>query len=185
MLSTPPAFNLSQNQTLQLIEKNWQSSSLRLKNLLKVYVPVRSSLVKEPSCLASGNPLYLASFAPAVKNFFRKTSIFFRGTRWCPPSRSFTFQTVGELPCPSGEDGLCSSPPTLSTTFFDFFAFIPFFACKNLQYMAFIFCLSLPHVARIQHIQHPCVSRAFLLSQKTLYPEPRIAAQTGFHGHVS
>ena len=79
MLSTPPAFNLSQNQTLQLIDKtHWHCPQLPA-NKLKVFVPVRSSLFKEPSRFAShstGNPHCLANLSFAVKRFL-SNRIFF------------------------------------------------------------------------------------------------------------
>ena len=79
MLSTPPAFNLSQNQTLQLIDKtHWHCPQLPA-NKLKVFVPVRSSLFKEPSRFASrstGNPHYLANLSFTVKRFFHRIEIF-------------------------------------------------------------------------------------------------------------
>ena len=46
MLSTPPAFNLSQNQTLQF--KSVQRFLLGRNQNLKVLFPTRSSLVNEP-----------------------------------------------------------------------------------------------------------------------------------------
>ena len=46
MLSTPPAFNLSQNQTLQF--KSVQDSCFRRNRNLKDFLPTRYSLVNEP-----------------------------------------------------------------------------------------------------------------------------------------
>ena len=46
VLSTPPAFNLSQNQTLQF--KSVQDSCFRRNRNLKDFLPTRYSLVNEP-----------------------------------------------------------------------------------------------------------------------------------------
>ena len=65
VLSTPPAFNLSQNQTLQLSQSS---------------LPIRYSLVNEPepAAVSSGVGLYTLFLIDCQELFFR-FAIFFRG----------------------------------------------------------------------------------------------------------
>ena len=80
MLSTPPAFNLSQNQTLQLIDKNSlalfavaceQTQSLCSRSLFTFQRTVPVSLSR-----STGNPHCLANLTFAVKRFFHRIENF-------------------------------------------------------------------------------------------------------------
>ena len=81
VLSTPPAFNLSQNQTLQLIDKNSlalsavaceQTQSLCSRSLFTFQRTVPVSLSR-----STGNPHCLANLTFAVKRFFSSNRNFF------------------------------------------------------------------------------------------------------------
>ena len=110
MLSTPPAFNLSQNQTLQF--KSVQDSCFRRNRNLKDFLPTRYSLVNEPPGLF-GPPTRLVAA--------------WREERLCPLSfpESTTFFTFREsfsrrpsVVFPRREERLCSPLLSKSTTFF-------------------------------------------------------------------
>ena len=77
MLSTPPAFNLSQNQTLQF--KSVQDSCFRRNRNLKDFLPTRYSLVNEPlwplgpadaARCRSARGTFMFPFVSQVNNFF-------------------------------------------------------------------------------------------------------------------
>ena len=207
MLSTPPAFNLSQNQTLQLIETTSLLIFLRAK--LKVHVPnslftcqrtrgicpcrrgvflsgeagtysrrfgLSTTFFRSPKVFSerpalrfsfrrrrSGN---LFRFTQLVNSFFNPSEFFFQTRRPTlqPPrgnlkrlsilphpeqpvnnlfseSKKTTALSLSslprrpallqpELPSRSGEDGLCTSAPLLSTPFLQFFALF-FFIQQN------------------------------------------------------
>ena len=73
MLSTPPAFNLSQNQTLQF--KSVQDFCFRRNRNLKEFLPTRYSLVNEPLGLSArrlsvGAKETYAPFRPCCQQLF-------------------------------------------------------------------------------------------------------------------
>ena len=112
MLSTPPAFNLSQNQTLQF--KSVQDSCFRRNRNLKDFLPTRYSLVNEPLGLFGPPARLVATWRevrlcplsfPESTTFFRFAKVF-RGDRQSFFSRR--------------EEGLCSPLLSKSTTFFHF-----------------------------------------------------------------
>ena len=112
MLSTPPAFNLSQNQTLQF--KSVQDSCFRRNRNLKDFLPTRYSLVNEP----------LGLFGPPARLVAA-----WREERLCPLSfpestTSFRFAKVFRGDRQSffsrREERLCSPLLSKSTTFFHF-----------------------------------------------------------------
>ena len=76
VLSTPPAFNLSQNQTLQF-ESFAKSLTVTCKEpeSQRTFLPARYSLVNEPPPLFSGATRYMRPIPALVKgpceNFFR------------------------------------------------------------------------------------------------------------------
>ena len=110
MLSTPPAFNLSQNQTLQF--KSVQDSCFRRNRNLKDFLPTRYSLVNEPLGLFGPPARLVAAWReerlcplsfPESTTFFRFAKVF-RGDRQSFFSRR--------------EEHLCSPSLSKSTTFF-------------------------------------------------------------------
>ena len=112
MLSTPPAFNLSQNQTLQF--KSVQDSCFRRNRNLKDFLPTRYSLVNEPLGLFGPPARLVAAWReerlcplsfPESTTFFRFAKVF-RGDRQSFFSRR--------------EERLCSPLLSKSTTFFRF-----------------------------------------------------------------
>ena len=112
MLSTPPAFNLSQNQTLQF--KSVQDSCFRRNRNLKDFLPTRYSLVNEPLGLFGPPARLVAAWReerlcplsfPESTTFFRFAKVF-RGDRQSFFSRR--------------EERLCSPSLSKSTTFFRF-----------------------------------------------------------------
>ena len=146
MLSTPPAFNLSQNQTLQF--KSVQDSCFRRNRNLKDFLPTRYSLVNEPLGLF-GPPARLVAawreerlcplsfpesttFFSFRESFSRRPSVVFsrREERLCPLllSKSTTFFRSVKLFVPpwsqsfffNREERLCSPSLSKSTTFFHF-----------------------------------------------------------------
>ena len=94
MLSTPPAFNLSQNQTLQLIDKtHWLCPQLSA-NKLKVFVPVRSSLFKEPTRFAfplNGQPALFSESLIRCQAFFFIESFFSTRQKVIPKHRALSY----------------------------------------------------------------------------------------------
>lgn len=149
MLSTPPAFNLSQNQTLQF--KSVQDPCFRRNRNLKDFLPTRYSLVNEPLGLF-GPPSFRAArrrfmppFVLAVNNFFsippnlfrrrcfKLYSVFVRTEETYAPLRSICQSLFFRFPkifpgqrtkvimqfCMS-EGDLCSPLPRLSITYFRF-----------------------------------------------------------------
>ena len=113
MLSTPPAFNLSQNQTLQLIETTSLLIFLRAK--LKVHVPnslftcqrTRGICPCRRGVSLSGEAgTYSRRFGLST-TFFRSPKVFFRSA---PP---FGFPSGG------AEAGIYSASLSLSTVFFN------------------------------------------------------------------
>ena len=171
MLSTPPAFNLSQNQTLQLksllpVPRPLGLNQLNSKLFSRFALHLSKNQRPLPQPLRfrqrrSGN---LPRPVQLVNNFFFRTPKFFFGARRedfspaqkreliptpsrCQPLSSAFFKKLvrpavpASRPCPaqrdipsrSGENGLCTSTPPLSTTFYffsDFFApHSPFLPC--------------------------------------------------------
>ena len=113
MLSTPPAFNLSQNQTLQLIEKQLACPYLYELKLKVSYSQLALHLSKNQRPLPqplrfrqrrSGN---LPRPVQLVNNFFFEPRSFFRSA-----PRGFL---------PGAEAGTYPDPLSLSTAFFCFF----------------------------------------------------------------
>ncbi len=147
MLSTPPAFNLSQNQTLQF--KSVQDSCFRRNRNLKDFLPTRYSLVNEPLGL-SGPPPFRAArrrlmppFVLAVNNFFsihqnsfrrrcfelyavfqerERLMLPFRNpVNFFLPVRRIFFAALRLNPFPCRETGICLKGAQLSTDFLHFF----------------------------------------------------------------
>ena len=112
MLSTPPAFNLSQNQTLQF--KSVQDSCFRRNRNLKDFLPTRYSVVNEPlwplgpptRLVAAQREERLCSLLPLKSTTFFRFAKVFRGDRQSFFSRR--------------EERLCSLLLSKSTTFFRF-----------------------------------------------------------------
>ena len=76
VLSTLPAFNLSQNQTLQFeIRSRVLGFRQRPKNL-KDFPSLRYSVVNEPEVLSPGRTLYISPLPLPVKRFFEKIYFF-------------------------------------------------------------------------------------------------------------
>ena len=96
MLSTPPAFNLSQNQTLQF--KSVQDSCFRRNRNLKDFLPTRYSLVNEPlghfgpPSFRAARRRFMPPFVLAVNNFFSIPPNLFR--RRCFKLYSVLVRTV-------------------------------------------------------------------------------------------
>ena len=112
MLSTPPAFNLSQNQTLQF--KSVQDSCFRRNRNLKDFLPTRYSLVNEP-LRPLGPPTRLVAAQREERLCsvsFLKSTTFFRFAKVFRGDRQSFFSRR--------EERLCSALLSKSTTFFRF-----------------------------------------------------------------
>ena len=123
MLSTPPAFNLSQNQTLQF--KSVQDSCFRRNRNLKDFLPTRYSLVNEPlwpfgpptRLVAAQREERLCSLSSLKSTTFFRFAKVFRGDRQSFFSRR--------------EERLCSTSLQESTVFFVSAKF--YFACVSVN----------------------------------------------------
>ena len=100
VLSTPPAFNLSQNQTLQF--KSVQDSCFRRNRNLKDFLPTRYSLVNEP-LRPFGPPTRLVAAQREERLCsvsFLKSTTFFRFAKVFRGDRQSFFSRREERLCP-------------------------------------------------------------------------------------
>ena len=140
MLSTPPAFNLSQNQTLQLIEKNWLSLTSKFDEAkLKVLFPFALHLSKNQypavnrrtSALFSGTrsrcQAFFSSFFKSVPRRSSKRRVAFIFlfdsfvNNFFHSQQNSFFKPPVPFSVTSGEVCLCTFSPPLSTTFYTIF----------------------------------------------------------------
>ena len=93
MLSTPPAFNLSQNQTLQF--KSVAKISVGTEIRISKFFPTRSSLVNEPCALSFGaRSVSTLPFAACQLLFFDFPKISFRHRRKLFAAAKFLFKKI-------------------------------------------------------------------------------------------